>query len=150
MLRPMRLDHGSLPVSDAPRALVFSAGALGLPEVPRPPTFDAPGAWLQAGDQQIHLVGEAEPGRARTMQPGYDREEIVIGYNSHLALVVDDLDAALERARAHGVEPPGEIIARGDGGRRTFATAPDGHVIELMEKGVAVTGDEPRLKPPRR
>jgi catechol 2,3-dioxygenase-like lactoylglutathione lyase family enzyme len=146
----MRLDHGSLLVSDVAAALRFYTGALGLAEVPRPPTFDAPGAWLQVGDQQIHLVGEAEPGRAVGMHPPYDREEIVIGYGNHLALVVDDLDAALARAREHGVEPPGEIIARGDGVRRTFVTDPDGHVIELMERGVPVTGSEPRLRAPTR
>ncbi len=146
----MRLDHGSLLVSDVPRAVAFFVDALGLVEVPRPPTFDTPGAWLQVGDQQIHLVGEAEPGRAAAMNPPYAREEIVIGYGNHLALVVDDLDAALERAAAHGVVPPGETIARGDGVRRTFVTDPDGHVIELMERGLAVTGDEPRLQIPQR
>jgi hypothetical protein len=36
--------------------------------------------------------------------------------------VVDDLDATVARAREHGVEPGGEIIARGDGVRRTFVT----------------------------
>ena len=146
----MRLDHGSLLVSDVDAALRFYTGALGLVEVPRPPTFDTPGAWLQVGEQQIHLVGETEPGRAAQMSPPYDRAEIVIGYGNHLALVVEDLDAALARAREHGVEPPGEIIARGDGVRRTFVTDPDGHVIEIMEKGVAVTGSEPRLTAPRR
>jgi catechol 2,3-dioxygenase-like lactoylglutathione lyase family enzyme len=146
----MRLDHGSLLVSDVAAALRFYTGALGLTEVPRPPTFDTPGAWLQVGEQQIHLVGEAEPGRAAQMHPPYDREEIVIGYGTHLALVVEDLDAALARAREHGVTPPGEIIARGDGVRRTFVTDPDGNVIELMETGVPVTGSEPRLQAPTR
>jgi catechol 2,3-dioxygenase-like lactoylglutathione lyase family enzyme len=146
----MRIDHGSLLVSDVDASVRFYTAALGLEEVPRPSTFDSPGAWLQVGEQQIHLVGEAEPGRARAMNPAYDREEVVIGYGNHLALVVDDLDAALERAAAEGVVPPGETIARGDGVKRTFVTDPDGHVIELMEKGVAVTGDEPRLQVPRR
>jgi catechol 2,3-dioxygenase-like lactoylglutathione lyase family enzyme len=146
----MRLDHGSLLVSDVERSVRFYTGALGLTEVPRPPTFDTPGAWLTVGDQQIHLVGETEPGRAREMNPPYDPAEIAIGYGNHLALVVDDLDAALARAVAHGVEPAGEVFARGDGVRRTFVSDPDGHVIELMETGLPVTGDEPRLVAPRR
>jgi catechol 2,3-dioxygenase-like lactoylglutathione lyase family enzyme len=146
----MRLDHGSLLVSDVERALRFYTGALGLEEVARPPTFDAPGAWLAIGEQQLHLVGEAEPGRTRAQHPPYDPAEIAIGYGSHLALEVDDLDAALERAHAHGIDPAGEVLARGDGVRRTFVTDPDGHVIELMETGVSVTGDEPRLTVPRR
>lgn len=146
----MRLDHGGLLVADVERAVRFYTGALGLERVPRPPTFDTPGAWLRVGDEhQIHLIGETEAGRARAMHPGYDPAEVAIGYGSHLALVVDDLDAAVGRAREHGVEPA-EIIARGDGVRRTFVTDPDRNIIELMEFGVPVTGDEPRLTAPKR
>jgi catechol 2,3-dioxygenase-like lactoylglutathione lyase family enzyme len=147
----MRLDHGSLLVSDVRRSVDFYTGALGLTEVPRPPTFDAPGAWLAIGEaQQLHLVGEGEPGRTQEMNPPWDPAEVAIGYTNHLAFQVEDLDAALARAREHGVEPAGEVFARGDGVRRTFVTDPDGHVIELMETGVPVTGSEPRLQVPRR
>jgi catechol 2,3-dioxygenase-like lactoylglutathione lyase family enzyme len=147
----MRLDHGGLLVSDVERAVRFYTDTLGLERIPRPPTFDTPGAWLQVGDHhQIHLIGETEDGRAAEMNPGYDASEIAIGYGNHLALVVDDLDATVARAREHGAEPGGEIIARGDGVRRTFVTDPDRNIIELMETGVEVTGDEPRLSAPRR
>ena len=66
----MRLDHGGLLVSDVARAVRFFTGALGLEEIPRPPTFDTPGAWLQVGEQQIHLIGETDSGRARADAPG--------------------------------------------------------------------------------
>src|SRR3954447_7689328 len=93
-LAGMRLDHGGLLVSDVERAVRFYVDALGLERVPRPPTFDTPGAWLRVGaDHQIHLIGETEDGRAREMNPGLDAAEIAIGYGNHLALVVDDLDA---------------------------------------------------------
>ena len=150
-LDEMRIDHGGLLVSDVARALRFYTEALGLEEVPRPPTFDAPGAWLQVGEHhQLHLIGEGEQGRAQTMHPGYAPEEIAIGYGNHIALVVDDLDTTIERARAHGVEPGGETIARGDGVKRTFVTDPDHNIIELMQTGFEVTGAEPRLAAPRR
>ena len=137
-------------MSDVERAVRFYVDALGLERIPRPPTFDTPGAWLKVGEHhQIHLIGETEDGRALEMNPGLDAAEIAIGYGNHIALVVDDLDAALERAAAHGVIPGGEIIARGDGVRRTFVTDPDGNMIELMETGIPVTGDEPRLTAPR-
>ena len=146
----MRIDHGGLLVTDVERSVRFYVEALGLERVPRPSTFDTPGAWLQVGEQQIHLIGETEPGRAREMTPRYEHAEVVIGYGTHLALAVDDLDAALQRAAAAGVTPPGEVFARGDGIKRVFVTDPDGHVIELMEKGLPVTGSEPRLKVPQR
>ena len=82
-------------MSDVERALRFYTAALGLPEVPRPPTFDTPGAWVAVGDQQLPLIGETEPGRARAMHPGYDPAEVAIGYGNHVALVVD---ATLVRA----------------------------------------------------
>src|SRR3954465_8822783 len=147
----MRLDHGGLLVSDVERAVRFYTSALGLERLPRPSTFDTPGAWLKVGEQhQIHLIGETEAGRSHELNPGYARAEIAIGYGNHLALVVDDLDATVERVRAAGVEPGGEIIARGDAVRRTFVTGPDRNMTELMELGVPVTGSEPRLTAPRR
>jgi len=85
----MRLDHGGLLVSDVERAARFYTDALGLERIPRPSTFDTPGAWLKVGDHhQIHLIGETEDGRAAQMNPGYDPSEIAIGYGNHLALVV--------------------------------------------------------------
>jgi catechol 2,3-dioxygenase-like lactoylglutathione lyase family enzyme len=146
----MRLDHGGLLVSDVDRSVRFYVDALGLQQVARPSTFDTPGAWLQVGAQQLHLIGETEPGRAQEMTPSYDHAEVVIGYGTHLALDVEDLDAAVARAAAAGVHPPGEVFARGDGVKRVFFTDPDGHVIELMQTGIAVTGDEPRLRAPQR
>ncbi len=146
----MRLDHGGLLVSDVARAVRFYTGALGLEEIQRPPTFDTPGAWLKVGEQQIHLIGETDAGRARQMHPAYDRAEIAIGYGNHLALVVDDLDAALARAAEHGVQPGGEVIARGDGVKRAFVTDPDDNIIELMQTGLEITGTEPRLTAPQR
>ena len=111
----MRLDHGGLLVSDVERAVRFYTGALGLEQLPRPSTFDTPGAWLKVGEQrQIHLIGETEAGRARAMHPAYDRAEIAIGYGNHLARGRRP-DAALARAAEHSVLPGGEVIARGDG-----------------------------------
>jgi catechol 2,3-dioxygenase-like lactoylglutathione lyase family enzyme len=146
----MRLDHGGLLVSDVARAVRFYTDTLGLEELERPPTFDTPGAWLRVGEhQQLHLIGETDAGRAREMNPGYDPTEVAIGYGNHLAIVVDELDAVLARARAAGADPSA-VIARGDGVRRAFLTDPDRNIIELMETGVEVTGSEPRLTAPRR
>ena len=36
----------------------------------------------------------------------------------------------------------------GDGVRRAFITDPDDHIVESMETGVEVTGDEPPLYGP--
>ena len=104
------LDHAGVLVADVPRALAFYRDVLGLEEVPRPTILKNPGAWLQVGSQQLHLIGEAQSGRGRAMNRRYDDE-----------------------------------LARGDGVRRAFITDPDDHIVELMETGVEVTGDEPPL-----
>ena len=61
---PDRLDHGAILVADAERSRAFYVNGLGLTEVPRPANFDFPGFWVAVGDQQLHVIGEAEPGRA--------------------------------------------------------------------------------------
>jgi catechol 2,3-dioxygenase-like lactoylglutathione lyase family enzyme len=141
------LDHAGVLVSDVPRALAFYCGVLGIEEVPRPVVLTAPGAWLQIGSQQLHLIGEAQAGRSRAVNPPYHPEEIGKGYGNHVALVVASLDEMLARVRAHGIEPS-IPLARGDGVRRAFVTDPDDHIVELMEIGVEVTGDELPLDAP--
>ena len=59
-------------MSDVERAVRFYVDALGLERIPRPPTFDTPGAWLKVGEHhQIHLIGETEDGRALHMTVSY-------------------------------------------------------------------------------
>ena len=141
------LDHAGVLVADVPRALAFYCDVLGLEEVPRPATLKSPGAWLQVGSQQLHLIGEAQSGRGRAMNPPYHDDEIATGYGNHVALLVGSLDEMLARIRASGIEPS-IPLARGDGVRRAFITDPDEHIVELMETGVEVTGDEPPLYGP--
>ena len=136
--------------SDVERSVRFYTGALGLTEVPRPPTFDTPGAWLQVGDQQIHLVGEAESGRAREMNPpcgpGRDRDRLqrpTSRCSSTTSMPPSSGPRAWRRAGRRGLRARGWCAAH-------VVTDPDGHVIELMETGVQVTGEEPRLVAPRR
>src|SRR5262245_19489898 len=80
------LDHAGVLVSDVPRAVAFYCDVLGLQEVPRPTTLKNPGAWLQVGSQQLHLIGEAQPGRGRAMNRPYNDGEIATGYGNHVAL----------------------------------------------------------------
>ena len=65
-----RLDHAALLVKDVERSRRFYGQILGMEEVPRPSNFAFPGAWFRKGHTEIHLIGEAEPGRAAQVQPG--------------------------------------------------------------------------------
>ena len=61
--------------------------------------------------------------------------EIGTGYG-HIALTVDDIDAALERLASDGIEPEKPPYQVREGGSRLcFVRDPDGYRIELIEKG---------------
>ncbi|HEX8032362.1 MAG TPA: VOC family protein, partial [Ktedonobacterales bacterium] len=109
------LNHAALLVSDVDRSRRFYSEVLELEEAPRPATFHFPGAWLHRGSIELHLIGEAEEGRAAQVQPGYSRDEYARGYGSHLAFEVDDLDATMRHLRTQNVEIVGGPRDRGDG-----------------------------------
>jgi catechol 2,3-dioxygenase-like lactoylglutathione lyase family enzyme len=132
---PRRLDHGGLLVADEQRSREFYVDALGLTEVPRPSNFDFPGLWLTVGDQELHIIGEAEPGRARTLHTGYRDDELARGYATHLALEVDDFDGYLALLRERQIVLVGGPRDRGDGVQQAYVADPDGHVIEIMGSG---------------
>jgi catechol 2,3-dioxygenase-like lactoylglutathione lyase family enzyme len=141
----MRLDHAALIVSDPEAARAFYVGVLGLEEIPRPGSFAFPGLWLAIGERQLHLIGESRPGRARATHPGYDPDELAVGFASHFALEVDDLEAFVAIVRERGATIVGGPRPRGDGVIQAYVADPDGNVVELMQSGVPVTGDEPEI-----
>ena len=127
-----RLDHGALVVTDEQRARAFYVDGLGLTEVPRPANFDFPGLWVAVGDQELHIIGEAQPGRARDVHAGYRADELARGYGTHLALEVDDFDGYVARLRERGIALVGGPRDRGDGVQQAYIADPDGHMIEIM------------------
>jgi catechol 2,3-dioxygenase-like lactoylglutathione lyase family enzyme len=94
----------------------FYGDALGLREIPRPPTLRRDGLWFQAGAGHIHL--SAQP-------------ELALHPRRHFALRVGDLDAISATLRSRGVrfEEADPI----PGWRRTYVFDPFGNKIELDE-----------------
>jgi catechol 2,3-dioxygenase-like lactoylglutathione lyase family enzyme len=127
-----KLDHAALLVKDVERSRHFYGQILGMKEVPRPSSFDFPGAWFSKADFQIHIIGEAEEGRAAQVQPGYRRDEMARGYGAHVAFEVDDLEAAIRHLRAHDVEIVGGPRPRGDGVQQMYVCDPDGYIVEFF------------------
>jgi catechol 2,3-dioxygenase-like lactoylglutathione lyase family enzyme len=138
--RPRRLDHGAILVADERRSRAFYVDGLGLTEVPRPASFDFPGFWVEVGDQQLHIIGEAEPGRARGVHPGYRDDELARGFASHLALEVEDFHGYLAVLRERGIALVGGPRDRGDGVPQAYVADPDGHVIEIMGGAAGAEG----------
>ncbi|WP_040496331.1 VOC family protein [Ilumatobacter nonamiensis] len=111
------VHHVSLNVTDATESIRFYVDVLGLSVRDDRPDFPFDGAWLQAGDQQIHLL---------------EVDEFVPPDGQHFALGVDDIDAAVAHLAAHGVEvsDPKRVD---DVCRQAFFHDPTGNLIELNQ-----------------
>jgi lactoylglutathione lyase len=57
----------------------------------------------------------------------------------HLAFEVDDIYATCERLRSAGVD----VLRPPRDGRMAFVKSPDGHSVELLQKGNALPSTEP-------
>src|SRR5918992_5035740 len=109
----MRIQHVGLVVSDLERSRRFYGETLGLEEIPRPPNFTFAGTWFRLGDEEIHLLAEADTtGRAGMPDPGAG---IAGGLVTHIAIEVDDLSAWQERLDERGITLASGPMPRGDG-----------------------------------
>jgi catechol 2,3-dioxygenase-like lactoylglutathione lyase family enzyme len=113
-VRALAVHHVSVNVEDVEEAVRFYVDVLGLsPRGDRPAI--GPGAWLDAGGQQVHLIkGERPSARGQ-----------------HFALLVDDLDAAVTDLRRQNVDvsDPHPIGS----GRQAFLSDPSGNLVELHQ-----------------
>lgn len=117
----IELHHVSLLVADTARALDFYCGLLGLTVDASRPDLGFPGAWLQVGDCQIHLLElpNPDPVEGRPAHGGRDR---------HTAFKVDDFEAVRRRIDAAGLP---HTLSR-SGRRALFCRDPDGNAVELI------------------
>ena len=116
----LALEHAQLamPPGQEARARVFYVGVLGLTEIPKPAELAGRGGcWFEAGLVKLHLGVEADFHPAK---------------KAHVALVVDDLDALLERARAAGIEVVD--TAPFQGFSQVYVHDPFGNRLELLQR----------------
>jgi glyoxylase I family protein len=114
------MSHVSFPVRDLARSLSFYRDVLGFTEQPRP-DLGVPGAWLRAGDAEVHLIAGVE--HLPLGQP----PPVINPAAQHVAFRIDDYQATLERFRAHDVA----VLEAGAEVGQMWVQDPDGHVIEL-------------------
>lgn len=113
----MAVHHVALNVGDVDAAVAFYTGTLGLTVRKDRPDFGFPGAWLDAGGQQVHLIqSDSEPAAGQ-----------------HFAILVEDLAATVDELRGKGIEV-GEPMGVGTG-LQTFVNDPSGNMIELHQAG---------------
>jgi glyoxylase I family protein len=113
--------HTAILVSNLERAEKFYSGILGLSQCDRH-NFKFPGTWYQIGECQLHLI----------VHKGYVAPITNLekwGRNPHLALAIDNLQAAKEKLQAQGYP----IQMSASGRKALFTQDPDHNIIELTQ-----------------
>jgi lactoylglutathione lyase len=131
----MEFLHTMLRVKDLDVALDFFVTKLGLVEVGRNES--------QAGKFTLVFLATGTPGDAAQVELTYNWDQEAAyptgRFFGHLAYAVDDIYATCARLAAAGVvihRPPRD-------GRMAFVKSPDGHSVELLQKGGALAKQEP-------
>jgi glyoxylase I family protein len=115
------MSHVSFPVRDLARSLAFYRDLLGFAERPRP-DLGVPGAWLRAGDAEVHLIAGVEG------LPLGEPPPVLNPAAQHVAFRIDDYQAAADRLHAHEIA----VLEAGPAVGQMWVQDPDGHVIELI------------------
>jgi catechol 2,3-dioxygenase-like lactoylglutathione lyase family enzyme len=118
MIKLKAIRHTGIRIGDVAKSKEFYGNLLGMTELPRP-ELPIPGAWYECNGVQVHLIGESEAMRGPGVGP-------------HIALQVEDLEAAKQELNARGIafqelKPPSSMRAQ----PVLFIRDPDGNVVEL-------------------
>jgi len=109
-------------VDDVGAALEFYTTHLGFAvEMSNPPAF----ASVTRGSLELLLSGPASSGARATPA------DAATGGRNRIQLVVDDLDAEVERLRGARVELRSDVVS-GPGGRQVLLADPAGNLVELF------------------
>lgn len=112
------IQHVALEVrrEDVAASVEFWA-LLGFARAQSPASLGARAVWVERAGTQVHLLLADAP---------------VAAPEGHVAVVVEDYEAALERLRAAGHEPDPRPAHWG--APRCFVRCPAGHLVELMSR----------------
>ncbi|MDO9168206.1 MAG: VOC family protein [Methylobacter sp.] len=116
------IHHASLIVADTAESLKFYCDVFGMQQVDRP-DLGFPGAWLQLGAQQIHLLElkNFDPTTGRPEHGGRDR---------HIALSVQELAPVKAVLDKNGVA----YTLSKSGRKALFCRDPDGNALEILQQ----------------
>mgnify|MGYP000495126953 CR=1 FL=1 len=114
--------HASFLVTDLNKSLEFYQDMLGLELDPARPDLGYPGAWLKAGEQQIHLMQLPNP------DPVIDRPEHG-GRDRHVAFEINDIGELKQAFDNKGIS----YTVSKSGRRALFCRDPDANALEFVE-----------------
>ncbi|MCU7937710.1 MAG: VOC family protein [gamma proteobacterium symbiont of Bathyaustriella thionipta] len=116
------LHHGSLIVQDLAQSLHFYTHIIGFEHDQQRPEMSFEGAWLNVGEQQIHLL--ALPETEQTInQPEH------AGRDRHLAIHVTQIEAIKQNLEASQIA----FTMSRSGREALFCRDPDGNGLEFIK-----------------
>lgn len=117
------IHHATLVVRDTENSLTFYQGVLGLAVDSLRPDLGFPGAWLNVGGEQIHLMElpNPDPLHGRPEHGGRDR---------HIALLVESVQWITDRLKTAGIP----YTQSRSGRKALFCRDPDGNALEFIER----------------
>jgi catechol 2,3-dioxygenase-like lactoylglutathione lyase family enzyme len=117
-VRAIRFNHVSISAVDMEESLRFYIDVFGMERLPSP-DFSGRVEWLRLGDQQLHLFHDDNPAPPR----------------HHIALDVDDFEAAFEKAKELGVLEErtfgASVRELNDGAVQMYLRDPAGNLVEV-------------------
>jgi catechol 2,3-dioxygenase-like lactoylglutathione lyase family enzyme len=116
------LDHCGIYAKDLEKAVAFYKDIFGWEERKRSGSGDVKICVLDMGKGLLEIV--QRPGSPGTPP---------VGNWSHLALHVDDWDMKVKKLEGMGFQL--RKVNMGNGSHIAFFSDPDGHMVEIMEKG---------------
>lgn len=114
-VQPLAIHHVSVNVAHVERGVAFYTEVLGGVLRDDRPDFGFAGAWIDLGDQQVHLI----------------EGEVPANCGQHFAIRVADLDEAIGELRERHVTVSDAVPVGSN--RQAFTSDPDGNAIELHE-----------------
>jgi glyoxylase I family protein len=115
------INHVSFSIPELEPALRFYQDILGCEPVDRP-AMGIDGAWLQAGNVQIHLI--VAPDGADVGSNPQKTSPLA----NHTAFAIDDYEKTRDHLKAHGLEVLEAGVERG----QLWVSDPAGNVIEFI------------------
>ena len=116
-----KILHASFLVEDTERSLEFYQGLLGMDVDPSRPDLGYPGAWLNVGAQQIHLIELPNPDATQRPEHG--------GHDRHVAFQVRNVDVLREKLEKEDVK----FTTSKSRSNVIFVRDLDGNTLELID-----------------
>jgi len=117
------VHHVSLCVQDLDASLAFYCDLLGLKKIERP-EFGIPGAWLETGNAQVHLI--VAPEEVDTGRP----PEKLSPLANHTSFAITDYQKTVDFFESKGLE----VVQTSPKIGQLWITDPSGHIIEFTER----------------